>query len=137
MPFVTKYGMTNTISKGEKFILDQGLYVAEPICFMLLFSQAERDVLNSIRHCTNVGERYVSLSALHQMTQMSENTIKKARDNLLKEGFIEQKETSKAGTHYDVVYKKLNNVVAELNSIRDPQERATRAMQLRNNKQKE
>ena len=125
-----------SISKGEKFILDRGLYVAEPLCFMLLFSQAERDVLNSIRHCTNVGERYVSLSALHQMTQMSENTIKKARDNLLREGFIEQKETSKAGTHYDVVYKKINNIVVELNSIKDPQERAIRAKQIRNDKQK-
>ena len=68
------------------------------------------------------------------MTQMSENTIKKARDRLLKEGFIEQKETRKAGTHYEVVFKKLNNIVAELNLIKDPQERAKRAAQIRNNK---
>lgn len=127
--------MKKTISKGEKYILDQGLFVAEPLCFMLLFSQTERDVLNSIRHCANVGERYVSLSALHQMTQMSENTIKKARDILLNEGFIEQKETSKAGTHYEVVYKKLNNIITELNSIRDPQERAMKAKEIRRNKQ--
>lgn len=127
--------MITTISKGEKFILEQGLYVAEPVCFMLLFTQAERDVLNSIRHCTNVGERYISLSALHQMTRLSENTIKKARDRLLEDGFIEQKETTKAGTHYDVVYKKLNNLLVELNSIRDPQERAARANRLRRDKQ--
>ena len=123
--------MTKTISKGEKFILDQGKYIAEPLCFMLLFTQAERDVLNCIRHCSNVGEQYVSLTALHQMTQLSENTIKKARDRLLKDGFIEQKGTSKAGTHYEVAYKKLNNIIAEVNLIRDPQERATRAKQYR------
>ena len=100
---------------------------------MLLFTQAERDVLNSIRHCANVGERYVSLTALHQMTQLSENTIKKARETLLAGGFIKQGETGKAGTHYDVVYKKLNNIIVELNSIRDPQERAERAKQIRRN----
>ena len=127
--------MANVVIKGEKFILDQGRYVAEPLCFMLLFTQAERDVLNCIRHCSNVGERYVSLSALHQMTQLSENTIKKARETLLADGFIEQNETSKLGTHYDVVYKKLNNIIVELNAIRDPQERAERAKQLRNNRQ--
>lgn len=124
--------MTNTTNKGEKFILEQGRYITEPLCFMLLFTQAERDVLNSIRHCSNVGERYVSLSALHQMTQMSENTIKKARATLLEDGFIEQKETGKAGTHYAVVYTKLNNIIVELNSIRDPKERAERAKQIRN-----
>ena len=119
------------MNRGEQYLLKQGLYIAEPLCFMVLFSQSERDVLNTIRHCSNVGERYLSLSAISATTGMSENAVKKARNRLLEEGFIEKQETCKAGTHFEVVYKRLNNIVAELNSIKDPRVREERAKQIR------
>ena len=129
--------MSKIISKGEQFILNQGLYVVEPINFMLLFNQNERDVLNYIRHCRNIGTTYISLSKLSEMTGLCENTIATAIKSLDKGGFISKGDTTHDGTHYEVNYTKLNNCIATLNIIHDPKERVEKAKELRKQKPKE
>ena len=125
------------ISKGEKYIVDQGLYVAEPLCLMMLFNSGEQSVLRAIRHCANVGETFVSLSSLALMTNLSENSVKKARDSLLEGGFIEQGATCKDGTNYTVVYKRLNDCIHTLNGIKDPKVRLATAISIRKNTNKQ
>ena len=112
-----------TMNKGEKYLLDLGLYVSLPINLQILLNQSERDILNSIRHCNNVGEKYISLSSFELMTGLSDKTIRKARDRLISMGFITQGAICKSGTHYEVNYDKLCNAIAKLNSIKLPIDR--------------
>ena len=125
----------NTLSKGEQFILDQGLYVAEPICFMRLFTQSERDVLNAIRHSKNCKQTHISLDALVDTTGMCKNTVRAAIATLSQDRFLKTPEnpTNKDGTDYRIQYGKINNIIKCLNEIKDPKERAEKAKELRQN----
>lgn len=119
------------IHKGEQAIIDMGMYVALPINMNILLTQNERDVLNVIRHCNNNGERYISNSVFRIMTGMAENTIRKARDSLIKLGIIEKGKTTTIGTEYKVNFKRLCTMVKNLNEQRNPVKRLALADKLR------
>ena len=110
----------NKIHKGEQYLLDVGLYITKPVNLMVLLTPEERDVLDCIRHCTNIGTRYISNSLFRVMTRLHVKTIQRARDSLIKMGFVQQGITCKAGTAYTVDYKVLCNVVKKLNLERNP-----------------
>lgn len=122
-----------TMNKGEKYLLDLGLYVSLPINLQILLNQSERDILNSIRHCNNVGEKYISLSSFELMTGLTDKTIRKARDRLITMEFITQGDISKSGTHYEINYDKLCNAIAKLNSIKLPIDRLREVDNIRGN----
>ena len=113
----------NNISKGEKFLLDSGLYVALPINTQILFTQSERDVLNTIRHLNNIGQTAISFSLLSIYTGLTDKTIKKAIDSLKRLEVIEVLNTCKVGTIYKVNYKVFNNIIVDLNNEFNPIER--------------
>lgn len=110
----------NKIHKGEQYLLDEGLYVTKPVNLMVLLTPEERDVLDCIRHCSNIGIRYISNSLLRVMTRLHIKTIQRARDSLTEMGFIKKGITCKAGTAYTVDYKVLCNIVKKLNLERNP-----------------
>ena len=122
---------SNKIHKGEQAIIDMGMYVALPINMNILLTQNERDVLNVIRHCNNNGERYISNSVFRIMTGMAENTIRKARDSLIRLEIIEKVKTTTSGTEYKVNFKRLCTMVKNLNEQRNPVKRLCLADELR------
>ena len=113
----------NNIRKGEQFLLDSGLYVALPINMQILFTQSERDVLNTIRHLNNIGQIAISFSLLSIYTGLTDKTIKKAVDSLKRLEVIEVLNTCKVGTIYKVNYKVFNNIIVDLNNEFNPIER--------------
>ena len=121
----------NKIHKGEQAIIDMGVYVALPINMNILLTQNERDVLNVIRHCNNNGEHYISNSVFRIMTGMAENTVRKARDSLIKLELIEKVKTTTLGTEYKVNFKNLCTMVKNLNEQRNPVKRLRLADELR------
>lgn len=124
------------ISKGEQLLIDMGLYVPLPINLQILLDQSERDVLNSLRHCYNMGETFVSTSVLALMTGLGERTIRKARDRLIDMGFLSKGKVCGLGTHYPIEYKKLYASLLELNNEPDPEKRVELGKVLRDNKLK-
>ena len=92
------------IVKGEKFLLESGLYEALPINMQILFTQSERDVLNTIRHLNNIGQTAISFSLLSIYTGLTDKTIKKAVDSLKRLEVIEVLNVCKAGTRYKLNY---------------------------------
>lgn len=120
------------LSKGEKILLDLGLYVSLPINLQILLEQSERDVLNSLRHCYNLGQEFVSASVLALMTGLGERTIRRARDKLIEMRFLEKSVVCGLGTHYAINYKRLCSALIELNNEPDPLKRIELAKQLRN-----
>ena len=121
----------NKIHKGEQAIIDMGVYVALPINLNILLTQNERDVLNVIRHCNNNGERFISNSVFRIMTGMAENTVRKARDSLIRLGIIEKVEITTKGTEYKVNFKNLCTMIKNLNEQRNPVKRLRLADELR------
>ena len=119
------------ISKGEQFLLDSGLYVSLPINMQILFTQSERDVLNTIRHLNNIGQTAISFSLLSIYTGLTDKTIKKAVDSLKRLEVIEVLNVCKAGTRYKINYKVLNNTIAKLNQEFNPVKRLQMADQFR------
>lgn len=119
------------ISKGEQVIIDLGLYVALPINLQILLDQSERDVLNSLRHCYNVGQVFVSTSVLALMTGLGEKTIRNARDRLVDMGFLSKGKVCGLGTHYPIEYKKLYTSLLALNNEPDPEKRFKMAKEMR------
>lgn len=111
------------IVKGELFLLESGLYVALPINMQILFTQSERDVLNTIRHLNNIGQTAISFSLLSIYTGLTDKTIKKAVDSLQRLEVIEVLNVCKAGTRYKINYKVLNNTIARLNQEFNPVKR--------------
>ena len=124
------------ICKGEQVLIDMGLYVPLPINLQILLDQSERDVLNSLRHCYNMGETFVSTSVLALMTGLGERTIRKARDRLIDMGFLSQGKVCGLGTHYPIEYKRLYASLLELNNEPDPEKRVELGKVLRGNKLK-
>lgn len=121
----------NKIHKGEQYLLDEGLYVTKPVNLMVLLTPEERDVLDCIRHCCNLGVRYISQSLFRIMTRLHVKTIQRARDSLTEMGFIKKGITCKAGTAYTVEYKVLCNIVKKLNLERNPIRRLEMADEFR------
>ena len=119
--------MTSAVSRGEKFLLDQGLYVSLPINFLLLFKQSELDVLNVIRHNQNIGCSCLSISLLSIYTGLTESTVGIAVGALKGMGVITAKSICKAGTYYTINYSVLNNAVVALNKEHNPVERLRKA----------
>lgn len=119
------------IVKGELFLLDRGLYVALPINMQILFTQSERDVLNTIRHLSNIGMTAISCSMIRIYTGLTDKTIKKAIDSLKRLEVIEVLNACKAGTMYKINYKVLNNTIASLNQEFNPVKRLQLADQFR------
>ena len=119
------------ISKGEQVILDMGFYVPLPINLQILLDQSERDVLNSLRHCYNMGETFVSTSVIALMTGLGEKTIRKARDRLVDMGFLSKGKVCGLGTHYPIEYKKLYTSLLALNNEPDPEKRVALAKEMR------
>ena len=124
------------ICKGEQVLIDMGLYVPLPINLQILLDQSERDVLNSLRHCYNMGESFVSTSVLALMTGLGEKTIRKARDRLIDMGFLSKGKVCGLGTHYPIEYKKLYTSLLALNNEPDPEKRVELGKVLRGNKLK-
>ena len=124
------------ICKGEQVLIDMGLYVPLPINLQILLDQSERDVLNSLRHCYNMGKTFVSTSVLALMTGLGERTIRKARDRLIDMGFLSKGKVCGLGTHYPIEYKKLYTSLLELNNEPDPEKRVELGKVLRGNKLK-
>lgn len=121
----------NKIHKGEQAIIDMGVYVALPINLNILLTQNERDVLNVIRHCNINRERFISNSVFRIMTGMAENTVRKARDSLIRLGIIEKVEITTKGAEYKVNFKNLCTMVKNLNEQRNPVKRLRLADELR------
>ena len=121
------------IPRGEQLLLDMGLYVSLPINLQILLDQSERDVLNSLRHCYNMGETFVSTSVIALMTGLGEKTIRKARDRLVDMGFLSKGKVCGVGTHYDIEYKRLYSALLALKNESDPEKRLKLANQLRVN----
>lgn len=119
------------ISKGEQVLIDMGLYVPLPINLQILLDQSERDVLNSLRHCYNMGETFVSASVIALMTGLGEKTVRKARDRLVDMGFLTKGKTCGLGTHYPIEYKKLYTSLLTLNNEPDPEKRVALAKEMR------
>lgn len=111
------------IVKGEQFLLDIGLYVPLPINTQILLTQSERDVLNSIRHLSNLGYTAISSSLLSVYTGLTDKPIKRAIDSLKRMKIIESLGVCKDGTRYKVDYKVLNNIIVDLNNEFNPIER--------------
>lgn len=119
------------ISKGEQVLIDMGLYVPLPINLQILLDQSERDVLNSLRHCYNMGETFVSASVIALMTNLGEKTVRKARDRLVDMGFLSKGKVCGLGTHYPIEYKKLYTSLLALNNESDPEKRVALAKEMR------
>jgi hypothetical protein len=85
------------IVKGEQFLLDIGLYVAHPINSQILLTQSECDVLNTIRHLSNIGYTAISSSLLSVYTGLTDKPIKKAIDSLKRMKIIESMGICKTG----------------------------------------
>ena len=99
----------NKLPKGEQLLIEKGLYVTLPLNMMILLTQSERDVLNAIRHCKNLGEHFISNSVLRIMTGLNEKTIRKARNKLIEMNIIEKGNTCSRGTEYRIRYSTLHN----------------------------
>ncbi len=114
-------GTKKEIHKGEKALIEMGCYVVSPINLNVLLTPNEQMVLNVIRHSKNLGQRFISNSALQVSTGLSENTVRKARDALIKLDIIEKvgKPTT-IGTEYKIKYKTLCTIIEELNNIKNP-----------------
>lgn len=109
------------IHKGESALMDMGLYVAHPINMNILLTPNEQMVLNVIRHCKNLKERYISNSVFRVNTGLSEGTVRKARDALIELGIIEQAgEPTPLGIEYNVKYNILCNMIKTLNEQKNP-----------------
>lgn len=121
----------STICKGEQLLFDMGLYVPLPINLQILLDQSERDVLNSLRHCYNMGETFISLTVLELMTGLGEKTIRSARNRLIDMGFIKKGAVCGIGTHYPIDYKKLYISLRTLNEESDPIKRIELAHNIR------
>jgi len=119
------------LSKNEKTLLGLGLYVSLPINAQVLFTQSERDVLNTIRHLNNIGTRPISLSLFRIYTGLSDRTIRDAIKSLLTLGVIDKVSVCKAGTYYKVLYKKFGGAIKLLNLERNPVSRLRLADSLR------
>ena len=111
------------LHKGEQDLIEMGLYVTYPINFNTFLTQSERDVLNAIRHCLNVGRRHISISVFRLMTGLSENNITKARDTLLKLDIIKKGKETTIGTEYTIKYETLCPIVDKLNKEKNPIQR--------------
>lgn len=124
--------MTDTkLPKGEQLLIEKGLYVTLPLNMMILLTQSERDVLNAIRHCKNLGEHFISNSVLRIMTGLNEKTIRKARNKLIEMNIIEKGNTCSRGTEYRIRYSTLHNHISRLNQERNPVKRLILADSLR------
>lgn len=111
----------NSIHQGEKAIIDMGCYVAHPINLNIILTPNEQVILNVIRHCQNLGKRFISNSVFRINTGLSENTVRKVRNTLIKLDIIEQVgETTHIGVEYKIKYKTLCTIMEQLNSIKNP-----------------
>lgn len=128
-------GTKKEIHKGENALIDMGLYVAHPINMNILLTPNEQMVLNVIRHCKNLKERYISNSVLRVNTGLSEGTVRKARDALAELGIIEQVgEATPLGIEYNVKYNILCNIIKKLNEQKNPIKRLIMADKFRGEK---
>ena len=128
-------GSKTKIHKAERELIKMGCYVASPINLCVLLTPNEQVVLNVIRHSKNLGQRFISNSALQVSTGLSENTVRNVRDALLQLDIIEQVgETTSAGLEYKINYKVLCTIIEELNNIKNPIERLERADKFRGDK---
>ena len=123
------------IHKAERELIKMGCYVASPINLCVLLTPNEQVVLNVIRHSKNLGQRFISNSALQVSTGLSENTVRNVRDALLQLDIIEQVgETTSAGLEYKINYKVLCTIIEELNNTKNPIERLVLADRFRGEK---
>lgn len=119
--------------RGERFLLEEGLYTFLPTNFLILLTQRERDVLVVIRHSQHNGQFFISVSSLSVMTGLSDKTVRDALKSLIALGFISKGKTNVYGTLYEVEYERLNNAIAALNREKDPIGRLRLADTLRGN----
>lgn len=125
------YNKHNKICNGEDYLKKQGLFILEPINSLILLKQNERDIMDVIRHTSLLRRNYISLSTFSVSTGMCERTVQKTLKDLEAMGFITKGKTTSIGTHYEVVYKRYNNAIWELNKIKSPMERLKKADELR------
>ena len=119
------------ITKGEDYLSNQGLFILEPVNNLILLNQNERDIIDIIRHTSLNGWDYISLSSFSVSTGIGERTVQKTLKNLEDMGFITKGKTTSLGTHYEIVYKRFDNAILELNKIKSPMERLIKADELR------
>ena len=111
------------IEKGEKWLLEKGLYVTLPINTQILLTQSERDVLHTIRHLSKIGNPAISYSLLSVYTGLTDKPIKKAIDSLKRMNIIDELNVCNNGTRYKIDYKVYNNIILDLNNEYNPIER--------------
>lgn len=112
-----------TLSKEEKYILDLGKYVSLPINTQILLTQSERDVLNTIRHLSNIGYTAISSSMLSVHTGLTDKPIKKAVDSLKRMKILKVLGICKDGTRYEIDYNVFTDAIYDLNHEFNPIER--------------
>lgn len=120
-----------SIRKGENYLKNQGIFILEPVNNLILLNQNERDIIDIIRHTSLHGWNYISLSFFSVSTGIGERTVQKTLKNLEAMGFITKGKITSMGTHYEVVYKRFNNAICELNKIQSPMDRLSKADELR------
>lgn len=103
------------ISKGENKLRKLGLNTPMPINSLLLFTSAENDILNIIRHYACFGQRYISDSLFRLCCGRGKKAIKKAKDALEALGIIQIGEICNLGTEYIVDYSVLCPIIKKLN----------------------
>lgn len=131
--------MTRKRNKKEIELCKTGFYITLPINLNMLLNQNEKDVFNVIRHCLNFQRKYISISIFEIMTGLSENTIRKARDNLTAMGLIEYETFKNNCNKYKINYDKLIKIMLELNKEKNPVARLFKADSFRgeNNRKNE
>lgn len=110
-------------NKNEQLIAKLGLWIILPINLLLMLTQSERDVLNTLRHLESIGTKCVSLSLLRLYTGLNVKTIQAALNNLETLGVITKGSSCKVGTYYRVRYEKFGAALKALNQEKNPVER--------------
>ena len=103
------------IELGEQALRDIGHYVALPFNWLILFTDAERDILCVIRHYSQY-HYYISDSFIRIHTGRGRKAITRAKQALINMGVItaDYKKNDSRGSHYEINYELLCNIGEEL-----------------------
>lgn len=133
--------MSPSNDKAERYIRDQGQWVALPINLMLILNPRDMCVLSCIRHCLCANVKHISNSVLSEMTGYAESTINLSKVSLSSMGLVTIQSSGNGALKYGAIitinYELLCNIVHSLNSEKDPKARLVLAdsikTQLKNN----
>lgn len=124
------------LEKGEKKLRNLGLNIPMPINSLLLFTSAENDILNIIRHYTCFEQKYISDNLIRICTGRDKKAIKRAKDSLIKMKIIKITALTRKGTVYEINFEKLCSIIRKLNNERNAFKRIKIANEFRGEKLK-